>query len=58
MNNIDNKIKVPKRLREFFNNDIDFKIENYVLNKDIVEIPKKGYLIQKAIKIRKLFFAY
>lgn len=56
MTNIDSKIKVPKRLRELFNNDIGFNIENYVLNKDIVEIPKKGYLIQKAIKIRKLVF--
>ena len=50
MTNIDSKIKVPKRLRELFNNDIGFNIENYVLNKDIVQIPKKRIFNTKSNK--------
>ena len=35
-------IWIPKKIRVFYYKDIDFNIKNYVLNKNIIDIPKKG----------------
>ena len=54
-NSLQNEIIwIPKKIRAFYYKDIDFNIKNYVLNKNIMDIPKKGYLIKKAINIKKI----
>ena len=54
MTNNDKIIWVPKKQRQFFYKDIDFNVSNYVLDKDILDIPTKGYLINKALYIRHI----
>lgn len=54
MTNQHKKIWIPKKQRPFFNEDTNFNIADYVLNKDIQNIPKKWYLIDKAIQIRHI----
>ena len=44
-------IRIPKKIKPFFNKDIDFNISDFVLNKDIENIPGEGNLNKKfAIK--------
>ena len=50
-------IWVPKKIRDLFYKDIDFNIQNYVLNKDIHDIPGNGYLIKKAIFAKNIFYS-
>ena len=50
------KIWIPKKIAPFYYKDIDFKIENYVLDKDITNIIGNGHLIKKAIKLRHVFY--
>lgn len=54
MTNQHKKIWIPKKQRLFFNEDTNFNIADYVLNKDIQNIPKKWYLIDKAMQIRHI----
>ncbi|MBQ5492839.1 MAG: hypothetical protein IIT78_03080 [Mycoplasmataceae bacterium] len=50
------RIWIPKKIAPFYYKDIDFKIENYVLDKDITNIIGNGHLIKKAIKLRHVFY--
>ena len=54
MINKDKTIWIPKKQRQFFYKDTNFNVSNYVLNKDILDIPTKGYLIKKALYIRHI----
>ena len=57
MINYKKKFKIPKIIRSFYYKDISFNIENYVLDKNIVDIPGNGNLMQSAINMRKNFYS-
>ena len=50
------KIKIPKKIKSFYYNDIDFNIQDFVLNKDITNIPGNGNLIKTAINMKKTVY--
>ena len=56
MINLINKIKIPKQIRSFYYKDINFSIQDFVLNKDITNIPGNGNLIKIAFNAKYIFY--
>lgn len=56
MTNLVNKIKIPKKIRSFYYKDINFSIQDFVLNKDITNIPGNGNLIKIAFNAKYIFY--